>query len=399
MRSIKTLYKIGHGPSSSHTMGPAFASERIKEMYPNHHFVVTLYNSLALTGEGHLTDKVIKDILVDVEIKIAIDAKAHPNLLIFEVFKEDKQVQTIEVVSLGGGDILFNNEKESSPIVYPHSTFDAIRDYCKTHQISLLDYIKKYEEEDLFSYLEMVYDQMVKTIQKGMSATGLLPGSLKVERKAHTLYKNALKQTDTHLKNRTLLSIYAFAVNEENASGGIVVTAPTCGASGVLPAVLYYANQHVDIPRKDIINALAIAGLFGNLIRKNATISGAVGGCQAEVGSACSMAAAAYAFLKGESIDQIEYAAEIAMEHHLGLTCDPVGGYVQIPCIERNAVAALRAINASELALILFETRKISFDMIVKTMYQTGLDMDSKYKETSEAGMASIYKELDSWKK
>ena len=398
MRSIKTLYKIGHGPSSSHTMGPAFASERIKAMYPHHHFVVTLYNSLALTGEGHLTDKVIKDILVNVEIKIAIDSKAHPNLLIFDVYEQQTLINTIEVVSLGGGDILFNNEREAHPVVYPHSTFDAIRSYCIQHNLSLLDYIKTYDDQDLFDYLEVVYDQMIKTIQTGIQTKGLLPGSLKVERKAHTLYDNALKQTDINLKNRTLLSTYAFAVNDENAAGGIVVTAPTCGASGVLPAVMYYANQHMHVDRKDIINALAIAGLFGNLIRKNATISGAVGGCQAEVGSACSMAAAAYAFLKGESIEQIEYAAEIAMEHHLGLTCDPVGGYVQIPCIERNAVAALRAINASELALILFETRKISFDMIVKTMYQTGLDMDSKYKEISEAGMASIYKEIDSWK-
>lgn len=398
MKSIKTIYKIGHGPSSSHTMGPAFASEKIKFLYPNHTYVVTLYNSLALTGEGHLTDKVIKDILGDVSFKIAIDAKEHPNLLIFDIFKDNKKIDTIDVISSGGGDIIFNNEKPTKKTVYPHHSFDAIRQYCLDNKLSLLDYIIKYEDDDLFNYLNKVYNQMVKTIKTGIQTTGLLPGSLKVERKAHRLYQSALTQTDTNLKNRTLLSTYAFAVNEENAGGGIVVTAPTCGASGVLPAVLYYAQEVLNIDKKAILNALAIAGLFGNLIRKNATISGAVGGCQAEVGSACSMAAAAYAFLKGESIDQIEYAAEIAMEHHLGLTCDPVGGYVQIPCIERNAVAALRAINASELALILFETRKISFDMIVKTMYQTGLDMDPKYKETSEAGMATIYKELEKWK-
>lgn len=398
MKSIQTIYKIGHGPSSSHTMGPAFASQKIKALYPNHTFVVTLYNSLALTGEGHLTDKVIKDILGDVSFKVAIDAKEHPNLLIFEVYQKEKKIDTIEVISVGGGDIMFNDEKPKEAIIYPHTTFDQIKAYCQKHDLSLIDYIKKYETDDCFEYLEKVYDQMVKTIDKGIQTKGLLPGSLKVERKAHKLYESALKQPDENLRNRTLLSTYAFSVNEENAGGGIVVTAPTCGASGVLPAVLYYTEQVAKVKRKTIIEALAVAGLFGNLIRKNATISGAVGGCQAEVGSACSMAAAAYAYIKGESIEQIEYAAEIAMEHHLGLTCDPVGGYVQIPCIERNAVAALRAINASELALILFETRKISFDMIVKTMYQTGLDMDSKYKETSEAGMATIYKELEKWK-
>lgn len=395
MKSIKTLFKIGHGPSSSHTMGPGFASERVRKMYPNHSFVVTLYNSLALTGEGHLTNEVIKDILKDVTFKAALNPNEHPNLLVFEVFKDNQKVDTIEVISLGGGDISFNNETPKEKSLYPHKSFDQIRNYCKENKISLIDYIKKYDTDDLFPYLEKVYDQMVKTIKKGIKQKGLLPGELKVARKAHKLYESAQKQEDVNLKNRTLLSTYAFSVSEENAAGGIVVTAPTCGASGILPAVLYYADNINKIERNKIINALAIAGLFGNIIRKNATISGAVGGCQAEVGSACSMAAAAYAYLKGESIDQIEYAAEIAMEHHLGLTCDPVMGYVQIPCIERNAVAALRAINASELALILFETRKISFDMIVKTMYQTGLDMDSKYKETSKAGMATIYKELE----
>ncbi len=395
MKSIKTLFKIGHGPSSSHTMGPGFASERVYKMYPNHSFIVTLYNSLALTGEGHLTNEVIKDILKDVSFKAALDPNKHPNLLVFEVFKDNKKIDEIEVISLGGGDISFNNEISEEKNIYPHKSFDEIRNYCIENKISLVEYIKRYDCDDLFVYLEKVYDQMVKTIKTGIKKKGLLPGELKVERKAHKLYESALKQKDINLKNRTLLSTYAFSVSEENAGGGIVVTAPTCGASGILPAVLYYAENINNIEKKKIINALAIAGMFGNIIRRNATISGAVGGCQAEVGSACSMAAAAYAYLMGESIEQIEYAAEIAMEHHLGLTCDPVMGYVQIPCIERNAVAALRAINASELALILFETRKISFDMIVETMYQTGLDMDPKYKETSEAGMATIYKELE----
>lgn len=398
MKSIKTVYKIGHGPSSSHTMGPGFAAEKIKALYPDHAYEVTLYNSLALTGKGHLTDYIIKDILGEVVFKHAIDLNKHPNLLTFRVQK-DGISKEVEVVSIGGGEIIFDGKQDVYEEVYKEKNFNEIKAYCETHNISLIEFIQKREPEDTFDYLKVVWEQMKDTIKKGKHTTGVLPGDLKVVRKANTLYEKANSFDNEAFKNKTLLSAYAFSSSEENAAGGMMVTSPTCGASGVMPAVLYYAYEVEKVSEDIIIEALAIGGIFGNIIRKNASISGAVAGCQAEIGSACSMAAAAYSHIKGLSLDQIEYAAEIAMEHHLGLTCDPVGGYVQIPCIERNAVAATRAINASELSLVLYETRKISFDMIVETMYQTGLDMDPKYKETAEAGLASFYRELEKWKK
>lgn len=398
MKSIKTVYKIGHGPSSSHTMGPGFAAEKIKELYPNHTYEVTLYNSLALTGKGHLTDYIIKDILGEVVFKHAIDLNKHPNLLTFKVLK-DGISKEIEVVSIGGGEIIFDGKQEVYDEVYKEKNFNEIKAYCEKHNLSLIEFIRKHEPKDAFDYLKVVWEQMKETIRKGKRVEGVLPGDLKVVRKAKTLYEKANSFDNEVLKNKTLLSAYAFSSSEENAAGGMMVTSPTCGASGVMPAVLYYAYEVEHVKEDIIIEALAIGGLIGNIIRKNASISGAVAGCQAEIGSACSMAAAAYSHIKGLSLDQIEYAAEIAMEHHLGLTCDPVGGYVQIPCIERNAVAATRAINASELSLVLHETRKISFDMIVETMYQTGLDMDPKYKETAEAGLASFYRQLEKWQK
>jgi len=399
MKSIKSVFKIGHGPSSSHTMGPAKAAEKVKELYPNRLYKVVLYNSLALTGEGHLTLKVIKEILKNVTFEKQIDLSVHPNQLIFEVYDHETLIKKIPVQSIGGGEIIFEGNQTVYEPIYHETTFDEIKAFILKNKLSLIDYIKKYEAQDTFTYLEDVFRQMCHTIEEGLATKGVLPGELMVQRKANALYNNALSLQDGSLKDRTLLSAYAFATGEQNASGGLMVTAPTCGACGVLPAVLYYVYKIEGVAKKKIIEALAVAGLIGNLIIQNASISGAVAGCQAEIGSACSMAAASYAYLKGETIDQIEYAAEIAMEHYLGLTCDPVGGYVQIPCIERNAVAATRAINASELALVLFNTRKISFDMIVKTMYQTGLDMDPKYKETSEAGLAYFYKELEKRKK
>lgn len=399
MKSIRSVFKIGHGPSSSHTMGPAKAAQKVKELYPNHSYKVILYNSLALTGEGHLTLVVIEDILENVSFEKEIDLSVHPNQLVFEVYEDSKLIKKIFVQSIGGGEIIFDGHQTVYESIYKETTFDEIKGYMTKHNLSLIDYIKKYEPQETFTYLEEVFEQMCRTIEEGLEGEGLLPGDLKVQRKANALYKNALSLPNGSLRDRTLLSAYAFATGEQNASGGLMVTAPTCGASGVLPAILYYVYKIENESKEKIIEALAIAGLIGDLIIQNASISGAVAGCQAEIGSACSMASAAYAYIKGETVDQIEYAAEIAMEHYLGLTCDPVGGYVQIPCIERNAVAATRAINASELALVLFETRKISFDMIVKTMYQTGLDMDSKYKETSEAGLAYFYKELEKWKK
>jgi L-serine dehydratase len=262
--------------------------------------------------------------------------------------------------------------------------------------MSLYDYVIMVEGEQIIEFLENIWLTMTQAVEKGIHTRGILPGPLKMKRKAYDLYHNLRDDEYPEITENRLVSSYAFAVSEENASGGIIVTAPTCGASGVLPAVLYYMHQkHKIVTKQRVIKSLAVAGLIGNLIKFNASISGSVAGCQAEIGSACSMAAAAHATLFNLSIDQVEYAAEIAMEHHLGLTCDPVNGYVQIPCIERNAVAALRAIDACGLSYFLSDSRKISFDTVIETMYQTGLDMHTSYKETSQGGLAKHFKEDD----
>ena len=394
MQSLRKLYKIGHGPSSSHTMGPGFASEYVKNKYIDAtHYKVTLYNSLALTGKGHLTDAIIIKTLSPkpVEILFNIDINKHPNYLVFDIYQDETLLDSISVRSIGGGDILYDKEENDIKHVYQEQSFDEIKLYCQTHELSLFDYVLK-NEPDILPFLTDIWTQMKETVQTGLKTEGLLPGDLKVVRKAKTLIDRAkANESDSQQQNR-LVSAYAFAASEENGAGGVIVTAPTCGASGVLPALLYYLYKHKGIKEDKIFESIGIAGIIGNVIKHNATISGAVGGCQAEVGSACSMAAAAMAYIEDLSLDEIEYAAEIAMEHHLGLTCDPIDGYVQIPCIERNAVAAIRAINAASLAGFLTDTRKISFDMIVHTMYQTGLDMHPKYKETAEAGMAFFYK-------
>lgn len=394
MQSIKTLYKIGRGPSSSHTMGPFMAALRVKQLYPQaNNFVITLYNSLALTGEGHLTYQVLKETFspFPVTFHSLIDVNKHPNTILIEAWHNEVKLNTLHVESIGGGDIVVNGEAVVTNDIYPHKTFSEVKAYCITNGLSLYEYVKEVEGADIDEFLLTVWNQMKDTISNGLKRTDALPGKLAVARKAKELLNKKIEdETDDIMENR-LVATYAFAASEENAAGGMVVTAPTCGASGVLPAVLYYMHKKNNISDKKIIKALATAGLIGIIIKANATISGAVGGCQAEVGSACSMAAAAHASLSNMFIDQIEYAAEVAMEHHLGLTCDPIDGYVQIPCIERNAVGAMRAINASRIAYFLSDSRKISFDMIVATMYQTGLDMHPKYKETAEAGMAYFY--------
>ena len=393
MQSLKYLYKIGRGPSSSHTMGPWLAAKKIKAKYPNaNKYIITLYNSLALTGVGHLTYSILEETLDPSEVKFEsrINYNLHPNTIDFSIYQDNDLIDEIRVKSIGGGEVVFNDEVIETPSIYPHKHFHEIKEYCEQKHISLYEYVKEVEGEEIDNFLMDIWKQMQATIQNGLHKNGVLPGELKVNRRAIDLVHSPDIETDAFKENR-LVSAYAFAVNEENASGGIVVTAPTCGASGTLPAVLYYFYKNNNLSDEIIIQALAVAGLIGNIIKHNATISGAVGGCQAEVGSACAMAAAAHSTMGGATIDQIEYAAEIAMEHHLGLTCDPIKGYVQIPCIERNAVAAIRAINASRLSTYLSGTRKISFDMIVQTMYQTGLDMHPKYKETAEAGMAYFY--------
>lgn len=323
------------------------------------------------------------------------DVIKHPNTMVLEAFDgENNCIDAWTVYSVGGGKIQIEGKPEASAeSIYPLTTFAEIKDYCMDNDLKLSDYVREIEGDDIYDYLAEVWDTMKSAIRRGLKAEGTLAGGLNVTRRARILFQqHHIDESDATRENR-LVCAYAFAVSEENASGGKIVTAPTCGSCGVVPAVLYYQQQKRHFSDRQVLRALAAGGLVGNIIKNNASISGAECGCQAEIGSACSMAAAALGELFGMELDQIEYAAEVAMEHHLGLTCDPINGLVQIPCIERNAVAAMRAINALDLANFLTYSRKISFDVVVKTMYETGKDLFSKYKETAEGGLAKTYYE------
>ncbi len=399
MRSVKHIYKIGIGPSSSHTMGPAFAATRIKEDYPQaDHVHVTLFGSLSKTGRGHGTDRAVTEALSPIACEVLFDTDEavelkHPNTLRFSVYKDGQIISERIFLSIGGGEIReLGEDAHMSKEIYKERRFYEIAAICKSRNIRLSDYVFEHEDADFKPYLSRVWEAMHQAIREGLTHTGVLPGGLDVHRKAqHLLNQRHIDESPQTRENR-LVCAYAFAVSEQNADCGQIVTAPTCGACGVLPAVLTYMQERNSFSDEDIYRALAVGGLIGQLIATNASISGAECGCQAEIGAACSMAAAALAELFGMGIDQIEYAAEIALEHHLGLTCDPVCGLVQIPCIERNAVAAMRAINALSLANFLSGSRKISFDLIVDTMYQTGRDLSHIYRETSEGGLAKLYK-------
>lgn len=401
MQSLKMLYKIGKGPSSSHTMGPQYAAEYVNANYPDASFVkVILYGSLALTGEGHGTDKVLKEtISAPNEIVLDIETKdlPHPNTLDFVVYDNDKnEIARVRAMSIGGGEIRIEGVPAvTAPEIYPQKNFDEIKEYCLMHHLRLSDYVANYEGEAIFMFLKSVWEQMKMTVREGLSKEGILPGGLEVERKAKYLYAQRHMDETPETRENRLVCAYAYAASEQNAGGGTITTAPTCGASGVLPAVLFYMQEKKGFTDFEIAKALAAAGIVGNVVKQNASISGAEAGCQAEIGTACSMAAAALAELHFMDLDQIEYAAENAMEHYLGLTCDPVCGLVQIPCIERNAVAAMRAINALSLANFLTSTRKVKFDTVVETMYQTGKDLKHHYRETSEGGLAVNYQALD----
>lgn len=393
MKSLKELYKIGNGPSSSHTMGPKKAALLLKEQYPDADlYKIILYGSLAFTGKGHLTDKIIDEALKPSNVEIIFNKEEkelkHPNTMDLIAFKEDKELGKFRVYSIGGGSIQiegkdFQDEKD----IYQFTTFTDIKNNCE----DLLKYVYSQEDNDIKEYLKQVWNTMKNGIETGLKEEGIIPGKLKISKKAKVLYEKNIENETAELKIIRLLTAYAYATSEQNASGGIIVTAPTCGASGVLPAVLYYLYKEENIPEDKIVEGLAVAGLIGNLVKTNASISGAECGCQAEIGTACSMAAAGYAYIKGFSTDVIESAAEIAMEHHLGLTCDPIYGYVQIPCIERNAVAAIRAIDSANMASLLYKDSKISFDLVVETMYETGKDLSGHYRETSKGGLAKKY--------
>ena len=402
MKSVRNIFKTGIGPSSSHTMGPVFAAKCFKERYPSaEHAKVILYGSLAKTGKGHGTDRAIVETLAPMPTEIIFNTDdgvelEHPNTMDLIACQGQTELGRMRVLSIGGGEIRIVGESQQtgSEHRYSERSFTEIAEICKARNIRVSDYVFEHEDADFKSFLGDVWQTMSAAIRDGLTHTGILPGGLNVERKAQRLYNQRHIDESPQTRENRLVCAYAFAVSEQNADCGLIVTAPTCGSCGVLPAVLKYMQEKNAFSDDDVIRALAVAGLIGNLVATNASVSGAECGCQAEIGTACSMASAALAELYEMGIDQIEYAAEIALEHHLGLTCDPVCGLVQIPCIERNAVAAMRAINALSLANFLSDSRKISFDLVVKTMYQTGQDLLHHYRETSEGGLAKLYQGL-----
>lgn len=400
MKSLRELYKIGKGPSSSHTMGPQKAAQIFAKDHQNAKlFRVTLYGSLAATGKGHMTDVAITEALksiapVEIVWKPEVFLPFHPNGMTFTAYDADKNEQSWTVYSVGGGALAENKEHGmfDTEEVYSMNTMKEIKEWCENSGKCYWEYVMECESEDLWIYLEEVWVSMKASIQRGLDAEGVLPGPLRLQRKASTYFIKASGYKQS-LQSRGLVFAYALAVSEENASGGTIVTAPTCGSCGVMPSVLYHLQKTHDFSDKRILRALATAGLFGNIVKQNASISGADVGCQGEVGVACAMASAASNQLFGGSPSQIEYAAEMGLEHHLGMTCDPVCGLVQIPCIERNAYAAARALDSNLYSSFTDGMHRVSFDRVVQVMKQTGHDLPSLYKETSEGGLAKGYNE------
>ena len=402
MKSIKELYRIGTGPSSSHTMGPRKAAEIFLSRHPEaSSFQVTLYGSLAATGKGHMTDIAILDVMqphapVEIRWQPHIFFPFHPNGMTFKSLDaEGKATDEWTVFSIGGGALAEEgHDNLASPEVYDMNKMSQILYWCEHTGKSYWEYVEQCEGKEIWSFLTEVWETMKDAVRRGLDAEGVLPGPLHLRRKASSYYIRA-KGYKGSLQSRGLVFAYALAVSEENASGGKIVTAPTCGACGVVPAALYHLQNTREFSDARILRALATAGLIGNIVKFNASISGAEAGCQAEVGVACSMASAAASQLFGGSPTQIEYAAEMGLEHHLGMTCDPVCGLVQIPCIERNAYAAARALDANIYSAFSDGHHRVSFDKVVEVMKQTGHDLPSLYKETSEGGLAKNYQQMD----
>ena len=402
MDTLKEFFKIGAGPSSSHTIGPERATKRVKEKFPDaDSYIVELWGSLAATGKGHYTDKIIietfKPIPVEIIWKPEFVHELHTNGMKFIALDKDKnQIGEWIVFSVGGGTIRDYDElmdKSPKKEVYPLNSIKEIIKWCKDNNKHLWQYVEECEGPSIWQHLRFIDQAMSDAVQRGLEKNGDVPGPFKYPKRAREMYEKALSKRASLVFTNKIFA-YALAVSEENASMGQVVTAPTCGASGVVPGVLRAMKEEYELVEKHILRGLAIAGLIGNLVKHNATISGAEGGCQAEVGTACSMAAAMATYFMGGNIDQIEYAAESAMEHHLGMTCDPVGGYVIIPCIERNAICAVRALNTATYCMSTDGKHTISFDEVVKTMKETGKDMCSAYKETSDGGLAKYYDKI-----
>lgn len=395
MESIKEIFKIGKGPSSSHTMGPRKAALWFKERNKNAtSFGVTLYGSLASTGKGHLTDVAILEVLGAETCKLNwrgdVVLPQHPNGLFFEAYDADgKVVDTWTTFSIGGGDISDTGLRSKKASIYPHSKMEDILNWCKENGTTFWEYVALYDEKDLDDYLWEIWRVMKAAVEIGLENEGVLPGGLKLTRKASSFYMKA-KGFQGSMQRRAMTFSFALAVAEENAGGGTIVTAPTCGSCGVLPSVMYFNQRFYEFSDKKIIKALATAGLIGNIIKTNASISGAEVGCQGEIGSACSMTAGASVQLFGGTPSQVEYAAAMGMEHFLGLTCDPINGLVQIPCIERNAFAATRAVDANVYSLMSDGNHRVSFDNVIEVMKRTGHDIPSLYKETSGGGLAYL---------
>ncbi|ORJ57137.1 L-serine ammonia-lyase, iron-sulfur-dependent, subunit alpha [Geothermobacter hydrogeniphilus] len=396
MESIRELFRIGTGPSSSHTMGPCKAAERFLQQQPNAaRYQVTLFGSLAATGKGHLTDKILEKTFGSRDLtliwKPEEELPLHPNALRFEALSAAGEIQgNWEVYSVGGGALQEPGGSDPSHAINYLPTMDLILEHCANSGESFWEYVEGCEGQEIWSFFEQVWQAMSASLERGLHAEGVLPGGLGLARKAHPFFRKA-SLYGPEFKQSGLLCAYAHAVSEENAAGGVIVTAPTCGASGVLPAVLRHLDEILNCGPENLLRALATAGLIGNLVKHNASISGAEVGCQGEVGTACAMAAAAATQLYGGTIRQIEYAAEMGLEHHLGLTCDPVKGLVQIPCIERNAHAAARALSCCHFALLSDGVHKISFTEIVAVMKETGQALPSLYRETSNGGIAQAY--------
>lgn len=398
MRSVTDIYLIGKGPSSSHTMGPEKAAKLFLGEHPDaDRFEVRLYGSLALTGQGHGTDRVLRETLGEGRTEVLPISEVpfpleHPNTMDLLAFRNGEKVGFLRVRSIGGGAIEMDGRPNPpSDHCYPHHTFAQIAAYCADKHLTIPQYVGTFERTGWRTYLDEVLSVMRAAKERGIHAEGILPGELGVRRKAAVLYRTPLPNEQPEMREMRLRSAYAYAVSEENAAGGRICTAPTCGACGVVPAVLLRAQEAEGYSDGELSDALATAGLIGTLVRTNASISGAECGCQAEIGTACSMAAAGLAQLRGYDLQRIGSAAETAMEHSIGLTCDPVCGLVQIPCIERNSVAAQKAVHAVLLAGLLADTQKVSFDCIVRNMYETGRDLLGAYRETSAGGLAKLY--------
>lgn len=392
MKSIREIYKIGYGPSSSHTMAPQKAALMFKEKNPNaSSFRVTLYGSLAATGKGHLTDVAIINTLsptpIDIIWKPDIVLDFHTNGMKFEAIVDNEVTDEWIVYSIGGGDLSEGETKELGESIYTMTTMREILAWCHKTGKTYWEYVEDTEGKDIFDYLNTVWQTMQDAILRGLDTEGLLPGGLGLQRKA-SMYHVKSKGYQGSMKSRASIYAYALASSEENAGGGKIVTAPTCGSCGTLPAVLFHLKTAHGYSDTKIVRALATAGLIGTLVKYNASVSGAEVGCQGEIGVACAMAAGATTQLFGGSTQQIEYAAEMGLEHHLGLTCDPICGLVQVPCIERNAFAAVRALDSCSFAMLSDGKHMIDFDKVVLTMKQTGHDLPSLYKETSKGGLA-----------